>query len=141
MQGSATAAAIAIYENAVGTATITNDGTIGTSASTAAIYESGGDVTINNDGQLYGTLNLANGTLNNTGTWQVGGSSGFGQSSSTGGTAAFAVNNTAGTIDLTGNADLYGANGIDVANSGTIEGVAGLNTSAAPRSPIPAPAR
>jgi VCBS repeat-containing protein len=129
--GSATAAAIAIQENAIGTATIVNHGTIGpgvVTASTQAVSESGGDISINNDGFLYGTLNLANGTLNNTGTWQVGGSSGFGFASSTGVATAFAINNTGGAIDLIGSAHLYGANGLDISNSGTIEGVSGLNT-------------
>jgi hypothetical protein len=122
--------AIFIQENATGTATIDNSGTIGPSvlSTTAdAISESGGDITINNTGEITGTLNLANGTFNNEtgGTWNATGSSGFGFLSTSGPLEAFTIDN-AGTIDLSG-ATLTGTDGLVIGNSGAIDSLSGEN--------------
>ncbi len=131
--GSTADAAIAVYDNATGTVTINNTaGTIGPAvvlASTEAIFESGGDITINNTGEINGTLYLANGTFNNEtgGTWQVAGVSKFGEQSTTGVVAAFTIDN-AGTIDLIGGASLSDASGLDISNTATIDNLSGSNT-------------
>ena len=130
MTGATTAAAIVVTGNSTGTVEIDNSGTIGPSvvtASTQAIYESGGDVTINNYVTLDGTINVANGTFTNDGTWQVAGYSGFGFSSTTGSAEAFTINNN-NTIDLSGSAELLGANGLDIDNTSTIDNLSGSNT-------------
>ena len=121
-------AAIFVEENATGTATIGNSGTIAStsSASGLAIEETGGDITVNNTGEIDGYVNLANGTFNNEagGTWQVAGASEFGFNSTTGVVEAFTIDN-AGTIDLSGSAALSGANGLDITNSSLIENLSG----------------
>ena len=125
--GAATAAAIAITGNSTGTVEIDNSGTIGpgvVTASTQAISETGGDVTINNYDEINGTINVANGTFTNDGTWQVAGSSGFGFNSSTGIVEAFTINNN-DTIDMSGSAALFGANGLDINNTSLIEALSG----------------
>jgi VCBS repeat-containing protein len=110
-------AAISIQENATGTATITNSGTIGTdatvavSATTYAIVETGGVITINNTGHIDGNISVATATFNNNagGTWTVAGSGVFGDASSI-------VNH--GDIDLHG-ASLSGT-GLGIENDSNI---------------------
>jgi hypothetical protein len=126
--GSASSAAISVAENATGTFTLDNAGTIGPASimsSTEAIFESGGDFGINNTGTINGTLNLANGTFHNEngGTWNVAGASGFGFTSSTDASEANTIDN-AGTIHLSGSASLSGA-GLTITDSGTIDNLSG----------------
>lgn len=83
-------AAISIHENATGTALIDNSGTIGpgdagsVTATTYAIYETGGAIEINNSGHINGNILVAHATFNNNqyGTWTVSGTSVFGNASS-----------------------------------------------------------
>ncbi|MDH2351436.1 hypothetical protein QCM80_12250, partial [Bradyrhizobium sp. SSUT112] len=85
-------AAIYIQENATGSALIDNSatGTIGpavassVTATTYAIVETGGAVTINNAGHINGNISVATATFNNQsgGTWTVAGTSVFGNASS-----------------------------------------------------------
>ena len=131
VSGAANYAAIAIYEDAAGTATIDNSGVIGSSAVSAssfAIFEGGGDITINNTGEIYGNISLANATFNNEsgGTWHLGGSSEFGVLAYTG--VKTSTIDNAGTIDLTDSANLSGAHGLDIDNTGTIDNLSGTNT-------------
>nr|WP_249157869.1 FecR domain-containing protein [Bradyrhizobium sp. KB893862 SZCCT0404] len=119
--GAAGHAAIFIQENASGGATITNagSGTIGpalassVTGTTYAIVESGGPITINNDGHINGNITAVNATFYNnaTGIWTVGGTSVFGNVSSI-------VN--AGEIDLLNGAAIS-VLGLGITNSNEIE--------------------
>ncbi|WP_245330424.1 VCBS domain-containing protein [Bradyrhizobium sp. AS23.2] len=112
-------AAISIQENATGTATIDNSGTIGpTDACTVtpmtyAIVETGGAITINNTGHINGNISVASATFHNgaTGIWTVAGTSVFGNVSSI-------VN--AGEIDLLNGASIS-VNGLGITNSNEID--------------------
>jgi VCBS repeat-containing protein len=128
-------AAISVQENATGSATIDNSGTIGPDAAsvtstTYAIVETGGAVTINNSGHIDGNISVASATFNNNagGTWTVSGSGVFGNASSIvnhgdidlhgasiSGTGLSITNYT--TIDSWGTASISGA----ITNTGTIE--------------------
>ena len=119
--GAAGHAAIFIQENASGGATITNSssGTIGpapasgVTATTYAIVETGGAITINNDGHINGNITAVSATFYNnaSGIWTVGGTSVFGNVSSI-------VN--AGEIDLLNGAAVSVA-GLGITNSNEIE--------------------
>ncbi|WP_433996197.1 FecR domain-containing protein [Bradyrhizobium japonicum] len=115
-------AAIYIQENtAGGSALIDNSatGTIGpavastVTAMTYAIVETGGAITINNDGHINGNISVATATFNNKsgGIWTVSGSSVFGNLSSIG---------NAGEIDLLNGASVSGS-GLSIANSHDID--------------------
>ncbi|MDA9399784.1 FecR domain-containing protein [Bradyrhizobium sp. CCBAU 45389] len=112
-------AAIFIQENATGSATIDNSGTIGpaaassVTAATYAIVETGGAVTINNSGHINGNISVASATFNNlaTGIWTVSGTSVFGNVSSI-------VNG--GEIDLLNGASISVA-GLGITNTNEIE--------------------
>ncbi|WP_441233513.1 VCBS domain-containing protein [Bradyrhizobium sp. 930_D9_N1_4] len=111
-------AAILIQENASGTATIDNSGTIGPSdagtvtSSTIAIVETGGAITINNTGHINGNISVATALFNNEagGTWTVAGTSVFGNASTI-------VNH--GAIDLHGGS--ISGNGLSIENAGHID--------------------
>jgi hypothetical protein len=113
-------AAIFVQENITGTALIDNSGTIGpdgaVTATTYAIVETGGHVTINNTGEINGNISVASATFNNEagGTWTVSGTSFFGTLSTIG---------NAGEIDLLNGASISGADGATFAitNSSAIE--------------------
>ncbi|MBR0852618.1 VCBS domain-containing protein, partial [Bradyrhizobium diazoefficiens] len=112
-------AAISIQEN--GSATIDNSGTIGpdnagsVTATTYAIVETGGPITINNTGYINGNISVATATFDNKldGTWTVSGTSVFGTLST--------IDNL-GTINLHDGASISGADGLtfDISSSGTI---------------------
>ncbi|WP_430642335.1 beta strand repeat-containing protein, partial [Bradyrhizobium sacchari] len=112
-------AAIFIQENATGSATIDNSGTIGpaipssVTSATYAIVETGGAITINNTGHINGNISVVSATFNNNagGIWTVAGSSVFGNVSSI-------VN--AGEIDLLGGASIS-VTGPGITNSNEIE--------------------
>ncbi|WP_414645083.1 VCBS domain-containing protein [Bradyrhizobium sp.] len=116
--GAAGFAAISIQENGTGTAQIDNSGTIGTdaaipvSATTYAIVETGGPITINNTGHIDGNISVGTATFNNNtgGTWTVAGSGVFGDASSI-------INH--GDIDLHG-ATISGT-GLSLENDGRID--------------------
>ncbi|WP_245331883.1 VCBS domain-containing protein [Bradyrhizobium sp. NAS80.1] len=120
--GANSLAAISIQENATGTATIDNSGTIGptdagtVTSTTYAIFETGGEITINNTGHINGNISVATATFNNEagGTWAVSGTSVFGTLST--------IDND-GTIDLRDGASISSADGetFGIANSGGIE--------------------
>jgi hypothetical protein len=115
-------AAIFVQENTTGTALIDNSGTIGPDdagtviATTYAVVETGGHITINNTGEINGNISVASATFNNEagGTWTVSGTSFFGALSTIG---------NAGEIDLLNGASISGADGVTFAitNSGAIE--------------------
>lgn len=120
--GAAGHAAIFIQENATGTATVDNSGTIGpavastVTSTTYAVFETGGAITINNAGHINGNISVATATFNNqsSGTWTVSGSSFFGTLSSLG---------NAGEIDLLDGASIAGVDGtaFAIGNSGEID--------------------
>jgi VCBS repeat-containing protein len=121
-------AAIVVHENAAGAALIDNFGNIGSSAVSAlsyAIVETGGDLTIDNAGDIYGNLSLANATFNNeaAGTWTVAGDSVFGVLSLTG--IKISTIDNAGAIHLIGSASIHGVNGLSIGNSGEIDSLWG----------------
>ncbi|MGY8704525.1 VCBS domain-containing protein [Bradyrhizobium sp. 18BD] len=111
-------AAISIQENGTGPAQIDNSGTIGladaskVTATTYAIVETGGAITINNTGHITGNISVASATFNNEagGTWTVAGSGVFGDASSI-------INH--GAIDLHG-ASISGT-GLSIENDGRID--------------------
>ena len=111
--------AIFVQENTQGSAVIDNSGTIGpddagsVTATTYAIAESGGHITINNTGDINGNIAVATAKFNNEagGTWTVSGTSLFGSLSSI-------VND--GVIDLLNGASISGA-GLGINNSNEIE--------------------
>lgn len=111
--------AIFIQENTAGAAVIDNSGTIGpdgaagVTATTYAIAESGGHITINNCGHINGNISVAAATFNNGahGTWTVSGTSVFGNLSSI-------VNE--GVIDLLNGAKISGT-GLSLSNSHEID--------------------
>ncbi|WP_245481456.1 VCBS domain-containing protein [Bradyrhizobium sp. LVM 105] len=111
--------AIFIQENATGTATIDNSGTIGpavassVTSATYAIVETGGAVEINNTGDINGNISVARATFNNNagGTWTVAGTSVFGNASSI-------INH--GDIDLLNGASISGT-GLSIENDGDID--------------------
>ncbi|WP_426422459.1 Ig-like domain-containing protein [Bradyrhizobium genosp. A] len=115
-------AAISIHENATGTALIDNSGTIGpddagsVTATTYAIVETGGAITINNSDHINGNISVASATFDNesAGTWTVSGTGVFGTLST--------IEN-AGEIDLLNGASVSSADGVTFAitNSGKIE--------------------
>lgn len=112
--------AIFIQENTAGGAavidnsgTIGPDGTAGVTATTYAIAETGGPITINNSHHINGNISVAHATFNNGahGTWTVAGTSVFGNLSSI-------VNE--GVIDLLNGAKISGA-GLSISNSHEID--------------------
>jgi VCBS repeat-containing protein len=115
-------AAILVQQNATGSALIDNSGTIGpddagtVTATTYAIVETGGHVTINNTGDINGNISAASATFNNEagGTWTVSGGSVLGTQSSIG---------NAGEIDLLNGASISGVDGaaFAIANSNDID--------------------
>ncbi|MBB4372574.1 hypothetical protein GGD63_005384 [Bradyrhizobium sp. cir1] len=117
--GAAGHAAIFIQENATGSATIDNFGTIGpaaasnVTATTYAIVETGGAITINNSGHINGNISVASATFYNNagGIWTVAGTSVFGNVSSI-------VNG--GEIDLLNGASISVA-GPGITNTNEIE--------------------
>lgn len=117
--GAAGHAAIFIQENATGSATIDNSGTIGpaiasnVTSATYAIVETGGAITINNNGHINGNISVVSATFNNNsgGIWTVAGNSAFGNVSSI-------VN--AGEIDLLNGASIS-VTGSGITNSNEIE--------------------
>ncbi|QQO19548.1 FecR domain-containing protein [Bradyrhizobium diazoefficiens] len=117
--GAAGHAAIFIQENATGAATVDNSGTIGlalaatVTATTYAIVETGGAITINNTNHINGNMSVVSATFNNNagGIWTVAGSSVFGNVSSI-------VN--AGEIDLLNGASIS-VSGLGITNSNEIE--------------------
>ncbi|MBR1131477.1 FecR domain-containing protein [Bradyrhizobium iriomotense] len=117
--GAAGHAAIFIQENATGSATIDNTGTIGPAAAssvtsaTYAIVETGGAITINNTGHINGNISVVSATFYNNagGIWTVSGTSVFGNVSSI-------VNG--GEIDLLNGASISVA-GPGITNSNEIE--------------------
>jgi hypothetical protein len=123
-----TTAVVVVHENTTGLATIDNSGTIGAALVQGtwqvAIYEDGGNVSIDNTGTINGAFNVANGTFTNEtdGTWNAAGTSGFGTASGT----AFTIDN-AGTINLSDGASLSAAHGLTITDSGTIDGVSGTD--------------
>ncbi|WP_426407043.1 Ig-like domain-containing protein [Bradyrhizobium ganzhouense] len=123
-----TSPAIGISENKTGTVTINNTGIIGSNATGQALYEGGGDITLTNTGTITGNINVGNGTFNNQagGVWAVGTWSGFGTASTTGVVESNTINN-AGTINLSTGANINGANGLVVNNSGHIDNLSGTN--------------
>ena len=120
--------AIGITENNIGTVTINNTGIIGSNASSQALFEGGGDITLTNSGTITGSINVGNGTFNNqaTGVWAVGTWSGLGTASTTGVIESNTINN-AGTINLSAGASINGASGLAVNNSGHIDSLSGTN--------------
>jgi VCBS repeat-containing protein len=134
--GTGSHAAISVAENTHGTAVITNTGTIGSATNTNAIFESGGNLAINNNtlsvddghggqtvthGVIDGVINAATTTfINEAGaSWNAVGSSTFGASST--------IDN-AGTITLN-SASISDANGLTITNDagGVINGASGIN--------------
>lgn len=129
-------AAIYIQENATGTATIDNSGTIGpavaanVTATTYAIVETGGAVEINNTGDINGNISVASATFNNKagGTWTVAGTSIFGNVSSIVnhgdiGLKGASISGTGLSIENDGDIDSWGTASISgtIANTGNIE--------------------
>ncbi|WP_280705032.1 VCBS domain-containing protein [Bradyrhizobium sp. BR13661] len=114
--------AIAVNAGSLATVLIDNSGTIGPDdastvvATTYAIFEAGGAITINNTGHINGNISVATATFNNElgGTWTISGTSVFGNLSN--------IDN-AGEIDLHDGASVLGASGaiIGITNSGEIE--------------------
>jgi VCBS repeat-containing protein len=112
-------AAIFVQGNVAGGVVIDNWGTIGpddaasVTATTYAIVETGGAVTINNSGDINGDVSVATASFNNNqyGTWTVSGTSVFGNLSSI-------VN--AGDIDLLNGASISGT-GLSITNSHQID--------------------
>ena len=129
--GTGSHAAISVAENTTGTATITNTGTIGSATNTNAIFETGGNLVINNDsvldqnsqvvsgGMIDGAINAASTAFTNEAgaTWNAVGTSTFGASST--------VDNT-GTINLA-SATVTGTSGLTITNEagGVIDGISG----------------
>ncbi|MFT4109309.1 beta strand repeat-containing protein, partial [Propionicimonas sp.] len=120
-------AAILILENATGTATVDNSGTVGladpatVTSTTYAIFELGGAITINNSGDINGNIAVGTATFNNEadGTWTVAGTSVFGNLSTI-------VND--GVIDLLDGASVLGTGlGIDNANAINSWGTASIS--------------
>ncbi|WP_240535223.1 VCBS domain-containing protein [Bradyrhizobium sp. YR681] len=128
-------AAVSIQENATGTATIDNSGTIGSDAAdvastTYAIVETGGEITINNTGHINGNISVATATFNNNagGTWTVAGSGVFGDASSIINHGAIdlhgaSISGTGLSIQNYSDIDSYGTASISgtITNTGSIE--------------------
>ncbi len=152
--GAGSNAAILVGESATGTATMTNTGTIGSATNVNAIFETGGNLVINNDsmldhngdvvggGVIDGAINAATTTFTNEvgATWNAVGSSNFGASSTIGNTGTISLTSAsisdAGGLTITNEADgvIDGAsgsssiNGATIKNAGTIESTGGTLT-------------
>lgn len=129
-------AAIYIQENATGTATIDNSGTIGpddassVTSTTYAIVETGGHVNINNSRDINGNISVATASFNNEagGTWTVAGTSVFGNASSIVNHGAInlhggSISGVGLTIESDMDIDSWGTASISgtVTNAGTIQ--------------------